>query len=95
MTLDKNTVIGIARLARLELDESKLEKYKDELSNILSLVEKMNASDTTGIAPMTHPFDAQLRLREDVVTETNKVSEFQVLAPDAEDGLYFVPKVID
>lgn len=95
MTLNKNDVSGIARLARLELTESELDKYQAELSNILALVEQMNASDTQAISPMTHPFDAQLRLRDDSVTETSRVTEFQALAPDAEDGLYFVPKVID
>lgn len=95
MTLDKNAVISIARLARLELDESELPKYQDELSNILKLVEQMNASDTDAVMPMTHPFDAKLRLRKDEVTELNQVDEFQKLAPDAENGLYLVPRVID
>lgn len=95
MTLDKSTVQTIARLARLNVDDSEIDKYQSELSNILELVEQMDAINTDGIEPMTHPFDATLRLRDDVVTEKNKREQYQAVAPDTENGLYLVPKVID
>ena len=95
MTLDKDTVHSIARLARLNIAESEVEKYQTELSNILELVEQMEQCDTSGIEPMTHPFDTTLRFRDDCVTEKNQREKFQALAPNAEDGLYLVPKVID
>lgn len=95
MSLNKQTVRDIARLARLEVDEAEIDKYQLELSNILNLVEQMEACDTSGIEPMTHPFDATMRLREDVVSETDQRSKFQQSAPSTEDGLYLVPKVID
>lgn len=95
MNLDKQTVLDIARLARLNIDDADLEKYQSELSNILNLVEQMDACDTAGVEPMTHPFDATLRLREDIVTETNQRDKFHAIAPSSEDGLYLVPKVID
>ena len=95
MALDKQTVLGIARLARLEIEESEVLKYSAELSNILGLVEQMDACDTSSIEPMTHPFDATLRLREDQVTEGNQREKFLSIAPSSQDGLYLVPKVID
>lgn len=95
MTLDNNTVHKIARLARLDINDSEAEKYRGELSNILELIEQMQACDTDNIEPMTHPFDAALRLREDVITETNQRDKFQKIAPATEKGLYLVPKVID
>ena len=95
MPLDKQAVLAIAHLARLEIDDSEVQKYSTELSNILGLVEQMEACDTSGIEPMTHPFDATLRLREDVVTEASQRDKFLALAPSFEDGLYLVPKVID
>lgn len=95
MALDNQTVHIIARLARLNIDNSEVEKYRSELSNILDLVAQMEAVDTTGIEPMTHPFDATLRLRDDNVTETDQRDKFQSLAPNSEKGLYLVPKVID
>jgi len=99
MSLDKQTIFNLAHLARLKIDDSEIEKYHDELSNILGLVEQMEACDTTNTQPMTHPFDATLRLRDDIISETvngkDQREKFQALAPSAEDGLYLVPKVID
>jgi len=95
MALDNDTVHNIARLARLQINNSEVEKYASELGNILALVEQMEACDTSGIEPMTHPFDATLRLREDAITENNQRDKFQSIAPEAQDGLYLVPKVID
>lgn len=94
MPLEKQTVRTIAHLARLELADSEIEKYHSELSNILELVEQMQACDTSGVEPMTHPFDATLRLRADNVTESNQRDKFQAIAPNSEAGLYLVPKVI-
>jgi len=95
MALDNKTVHDIAHLARLNIDDSDLEKYASELSNILKLVEQMEAVDTDDVKPMTHPFDATLNMRVDEVSEHNSRDKFQNLAPNAEDGLYLVPKVID
>ena len=95
MALDKDTVLGIARLARLNIDDQEVEKYSTELGNILDLVAKMEAVDTSGVEPMTHPFDATMRLREDKVTQSDQRDKFQAIAPNAENGLYLVPKVID
>ncbi|MBE9564185.1 MAG: Asp-tRNA(Asn)/Glu-tRNA(Gln) amidotransferase subunit GatC, partial [Proteobacteria bacterium] len=72
-----------------------LQSYATNLSNILDLVAQMDAVDTTGVTPMSHPFDAVQRLREDTVTEVNRREEFQKIAPNTEDGLYLVPKVIE
>jgi len=95
MALDKQTVHTIARLARLKIEDSEVEKYRSELSNILDLVAQMEAVDTANIEPMTHPFDATLRLRKDIVTEDNQRNKFQNIAPSSENGLYLVPKVIE
>ncbi len=95
MSLDQVQVRRIAHLARLEIGDAEAEHYAKELSRILDLVEQMNAVDTTGVAPMAHPNDAGLRLREDTVTETDQREEFLKIAPAAEAGLYLVPKVIE
>ena len=95
MAIDNKTVETIARLARLEIDPTEIEQYRSDISNILSLVEQMQEVDTSDVEPMTHPFDATLRLREDKVTESNSRDKFQSIAPNSQDGLYLVPKVID
>jgi len=95
MALDNETVHNIARLARIKIEQSEVSNTRDSLENILELVAQMEAVDTTGVEPMTHPFDATMRLRADEVTETNQRDKFQAIAPNAESGLYLVPKVID
>ena len=95
MALDNETVQIIARLARLKIEQSEIDQYRASLGNILDLVTQMEAVDTTGVEPMTHPFDATLRLRADEVSETNQRDKFQAIAPATERGLYLVPKVID
>ena len=95
MSLDSSEVKKIAHLARLAIDENDIPQYAHNLSNILQLVEQMNAVDTEGVVPMSHPLDALQRLREDVVTETDQREHFQNIAPSTVDGLYLVPRVIE
>ncbi len=85
----------IAHLARLDIDERESKVFSDSLSQILALIEEMNAVDTSNIEPMAHPQDVGLRLRKDAVTETDRRTEFQEIAPATEDGLYVVPKVVE
>ncbi len=95
MSIEVDEVKKIAKLACLNVDDADVQSYATNLSNILDLVEQMSAVDTTGVAPMSHPFDVVQRLREDVVTDFNRREEFQAIAPKTEDGLYLVPKVIE
>ncbi|HHJ34832.1 MAG TPA: Asp-tRNA(Asn)/Glu-tRNA(Gln) amidotransferase subunit GatC [Gammaproteobacteria bacterium] len=95
MSIDVDEVKKIARLACLNIDETDMPSYATNLSNILDLVAQMNAVDTTGVTPMSHPFDAVQRLREDEVTDFDRREDFQAIAPMTEDGLYLVPKVLD
>ena len=95
MSISPEEVIKIANLARLQIKQDEVEQYATDLSNIINLVEQMNAVDTKDILPMAHPLDAIQRLRDDVVTEKNQRDKFQIIAPSAEKGLYLVPKVIE
>jgi aspartyl-tRNA(Asn)/glutamyl-tRNA(Gln) amidotransferase subunit C len=95
MSLTNADVRKVARLARLEMNESEIETARSQLSGIFELIAEMQAVDTKGIAPMSHAQDVSQRLREDVVTETNERDAFQEIAPQVEDGLYLVPQVIE
>lgn len=95
MTLGRDDIQKIAILARLEVKEQELEHYTQTLSQILGLIDQMNAVDTSSVSPMAHPQDVSLRLREDQVNETDRRAQFQKIAPETEDGLYLVPKVIE
>lgn len=95
MALDKDTVTGIAALARIGIEPGEVEGYTAELSTILELVEQMNRVDTGDVEPLTHPRDRLLRMREDRVTEVDQREEFQRVAPAVDKGLYLVPRVIE
>ncbi|OQX03835.1 MAG: asparaginyl/glutamyl-tRNA amidotransferase subunit C [Thiothrix lacustris] len=95
MAISEAEVKKVARLARLAVPDDRLEAYTQNLSNILNLVDQLSAVDTTGVEPMAHPLDMMQRLREDVVTETSHREKYQAVAPEVEDGLYLVPKVLE
>jgi len=95
MALDRSDVEKIANLARLQIEEQDIPEYAENLSNILDLVNQMQEADTQDIQPMAHPLNAVQRLRADDVTEMNKRDELQAVAPNVEDGLFLVPKVIE
>jgi aspartyl-tRNA(Asn)/glutamyl-tRNA(Gln) amidotransferase subunit C len=65
------------------------------LSSVLDLVDQLQAVNTEGVEAMSHPMQATQRLREDEVTEINQREAFQAIAPETEDGLFLVPKVIE
>lgn len=100
MSLDLSDVNRLAILAQLELTPEQAGRTLDKLNSIFGLVEQMREIDTTGVVPLNHPIAAirpqlALRLRDDVVTETDHRDDYQKTAPATQDGLYLVPKVID
>lgn len=95
MSIGPDDINQIAHLARLKIAEQDIPKLKDDLGNILSLVDQLQAVNTDDILPMAHPMDAEQILRKDVVTETDNRDKYQKVAPNTEDGLYLVPKVIE
>ena len=95
MSMDKIEINKLAWLARLEIDETDIPGYIQDLDNIFELVEKMNEVDTSSLTPMAHPLEIKARLRPDEVSETNQRDKFQDIAPLTEDGLYLVPRVIE
>ena len=95
MSLNQADVRRIAHLARIAVEEDEVPGYLQQLSNILSLVEEMQAVDTSGIEPMAHAQDVVLRLRDDAVAEADRRDAYQAVAPQVEAGLYLVPKVIE
>lgn len=95
MALERTEVEKIAHLASLGLSEADLPRTTETLNNILGLIDRMQAVDTTGIEPLAHPLETTQRLRADVVTERNQRDAYQAIAPAVEEGLYLVPRVIE
>ena len=93
--LSLEQVRAIADLARIEVAEGEAAALQQQLNGILSMVDEMLAVDTSGVEPMAHPQEAHQRLREDVVTEKDEHALFQAIAPQVEDDLYLVPRVIE
>ena len=99
MALSPQDVTRIAQLARLSLSPADAAAMLPQLNSFFALVEQMGAVDTRGIEPLYTPLAAlaevSLRLRDDVVTETDDRQANQRSAPAVEDGLFLVPKVIE
>ncbi|MDR1228906.1 MAG: Asp-tRNA(Asn)/Glu-tRNA(Gln) amidotransferase subunit GatC [Azoarcus sp.] len=85
----------LARLARLALPGNTVDAMRIHLDSMFGIIAQMQAVDTTNIEPMSHPQELAARLRDDAVTETDRRAAFQAVAPQAEAGLYLVPKVIE
>lgn len=94
MSFTEKDIKKTAQLARLSVSDDDCVFYAGQLSQIFELVEQMKQQDTENIEPMAHPQDISLRLRPDVVTEHDNREAFQSLAPETENGLYLVPRVI-
>lgn len=99
MSLTSNDIARIANLARLELKPVESERMLTQMNGFFEIVEKMRAVDTSGIEPLAHPVaiiqDFALRLRDDLVSESNDIEANQRNAPAVERGLFLVPKVIE
>ena len=93
--LNAQTVSAIAHLARLSLDETQSAEYAQSLNKILGMMETLKGINTDGVEPLKSPFDNPQPSREDVVTEENHREEYQAIAPQVQDGLYLVPRVIE
>lgn len=95
MAVDRETVTRVARLARIKVPESDLETLAGELSNIIGWVEQLEEVDTDGVEPMASVADMKLRWRADEVTDGGIRDHVTSNAPDPQDGMFSVPKVIE
>jgi aspartyl-tRNA(Asn)/glutamyl-tRNA(Gln) amidotransferase subunit C len=96
MSLTRQDVEKIARLARLSITEAEMPVYVTSLSSIVEFVDELSRAQTDRVEPMAHPFEGQhQRLREDVVSETDHHERYQANAPRVQAGLYVVPRVIE
>jgi aspartyl-tRNA(Asn)/glutamyl-tRNA(Gln) amidotransferase subunit C len=96
MAIDAKTVRKVARLARLNLPDERVEPMVAELNGIFAWIEQLNEVDVEGVAPMTSAVEgAKLALRDDVVSDGDDPSRVLKNAPKSEDGFFVVPKVVE
>jgi aspartyl-tRNA(Asn)/glutamyl-tRNA(Gln) amidotransferase subunit C len=96
MAVTAQEVKRIAKLARLKIEEEKIEGYKDELNRILEWVDQLQELDTEGVTPMKSPIPTNLEMRDDE-EEDGTCEREQILAnaPAARYGCFAVPKVVE
>lgn len=95
MSVTKQDVQKVARLARIALPEDQVEPMTDELNNILNWIEQLGEVDVEGVEPMTSVVETSLPMREDVVTDGGIQDKVLANAPKSEDGFFVVPKVVE
>ena len=95
MTIDTKTAARIAKLARIKVDEVDLSALAQEFTNILGFIEQLNEVDVEGIEPMTSVTPQRLFRRDDVVNDGNQQAAVLANAPDAREGFFAVPVVVE
>ena len=85
----------LSALAQLKLSGQEAQAVAGDLARIIDMVDQMQAMDTEGVQPLAHPLDGAARLRPDAVTEVVDRALYQQGAPETEDGLFLVPRVVE
>ncbi|MBY0376962.1 MAG: Asp-tRNA(Asn)/Glu-tRNA(Gln) amidotransferase subunit GatC [Gammaproteobacteria bacterium] len=95
MTIALETVQKTAYLARIALSEAELTRCHQEIEQIFTLIDQLQAVDTSGITPLAHAQANEQRTVADKVTEIDQHQKFQALAPATQLDYYLVPQVIE
>ena len=99
MKLTPDDLKRIAHLARITVSEADVAQLQTQLIGIFGLIDALQAVDTTGIGPLSHPLavvqDMSQRLRDDRITESDQRDANMANAPEQENGLFLVPRVLD
>jgi aspartyl-tRNA(Asn)/glutamyl-tRNA(Gln) amidotransferase subunit C len=95
MSIDKDKIKHTAKLARISLDEKKIDNLSKDLSNIFKFIEKLNKVNTENVKPLSSILDHSLRSREDKVDDGNMRNQILENAPNKNEDFFIVPKVIE
>ena len=95
MAIDTDTARKVARLARIRVEEERLPALAREFDAILGFIEQLNEVDVAGVEPMTSVTPMRLKRRQDAVADGNRQAEVLLNAPDAREGFFAVPKVVE
>ncbi len=95
MSIDENTAAKVAKLARIRVEPAALPALAAEFNTILGFIEQLNEVDVEGVEPMTSVTPMRLKRRADVVTDGDRQAQILSNAPDAREGFFAVPKVVE
>lgn len=93
--MDKQTVLKVARLARLKVDDAKAEALAQNLGGIFKWIEQLDEVGTEGVEPMTSVSGQKAYRRPDVVNDGHKQQDITANAPESSEGFFVVPKVVE
>ena len=95
MSIDKNTVKHIAKLARISLDKKKINDLSKDLSSIMKFIEKLNELNTDKTTALTSIINASLKSREDEVKDGKIRDQILKNSPEKNEEFFVVPKVVE
>ena len=95
MSIDTETARRVAKLARIAVEDEALPALAGEFNAVLGFIEQLNEVDVENVEPMTSVTPMRLKRREDVVTDGNQQAAVLSNAPDAREGFFAVPKVVE
>ena len=95
MSIDKETVKHISKLARISLDENKVESLSKDLTSIMKFIENLNKLNTDKTTPLTSIINASLKSRKDEVKDGKIRDQILKNSPEKNDEFFVVPKVIE
>ena len=95
MSIDQSPAAKVAKLARIKVEADALPALADEFNTILGFIEQLNEVDVEGVEPMTSVTPQRLKRRVDEVTDGNQQDKILANAPDAREGFFAVPKVVE
>ena len=95
MAIDTATAAKVAKLARIKVDQAALPALAEEFNAILGFIEQLNAVDVSGVEPMTSVTPQRLKRRTDQVNDGDQQMQVLANAPDAREGFFAVPKVVE
>ena len=95
MSIDKETIKQISKLARISLDDKKIENLSKDLSSIIKFIEKLNKLNTDDIKPLTSIIDASLKFRKDEILDGKIRNQILKNSPEKTDEFFVVPKVVE
>ncbi|MCT4576119.1 MULTISPECIES: Asp-tRNA(Asn)/Glu-tRNA(Gln) amidotransferase subunit GatC [Donghicola] len=95
MSIDTGTAAKVAKLARIKVEDDQLPALAEEFNRILGFIEQLGEVDVEGVEPMTSVTPQRLKRREDVVTDGSYQDKVLSNAPDAREGFFAVPKVVE
>jgi len=95
MSIDKNTVKHISKLARISLDEKKTASLSKDLTSIMKFIEKLNKLNTEKTKPLTSIIDASLKTRKDEIKDGKIRDQILKNSPEKNEQFFVVPKVIE